>query len=81
MCGRYSLNLSEGFTDRFHVTPVSQMKSYKTVFPSQMMPVIVQKNENTVETMKWGLIPSWSTDGKSMVINARAETLLEKPMF
>jgi len=30
--------------------------------------------------MTWGLIPSWSTDGKGF-INARAETLEEKPSF
>jgi putative SOS response-associated peptidase YedK len=30
--------------------------------------------------LTWGLIPSWSTDGKGF-INARAETLEEKPSF
>src|SRR5262249_6371405 len=38
-----------------------------------------------VDTMRWGLIPSWSENPKGVsgppVINARSETLAEKPMF
>ena len=31
--------------------------------------------------MRWGLIPSWSRDGKAPLINARAETVADKPAF
>jgi len=81
MCGRYSLNRVEGFTDRFHVSNIIRIKPYNTIYPSDRMPVILQQDKNKVEQMKWGLIPSWSRDGKSLVINARAETLMQKPMF
>lgn len=81
MCGRYSLIQTEGFTDRFHVSNVLQIRSQDMVFPSERMPVILQKEKNNIELMKWGLIPSWSRDGKSMVINARGETLTQKIMF
>ena len=52
--------------------------------PSQEVPVIVRHEGcNEVRPMRWGLVPSWAQDssiGQSM-INARAETLLEKPSF
>jgi putative SOS response-associated peptidase YedK len=54
------------------------------VAPSQDVPVIVRKGEgNEIMPMHWGLVPSWAKDpsiGQRM-INARAETLAEKPSF
>ena len=54
------------------------------IAPSQDVPVIVQNNDhNEVKSMRWGLVPSWTSDrsiGQRM-INARAETLREKPSF
>jgi putative SOS response-associated peptidase YedK len=50
------------------------------IAPSQEVPVIVR---NELRPMRWGLVPSWAQDpsmGQGM-INARAETLLEKPSF
>jgi putative SOS response-associated peptidase YedK len=48
------------------------------------VPVIVRNEKrNELKTMRWGLVPSWAPDpsmGQRM-INARAETLLEKPSF
>jgi putative SOS response-associated peptidase YedK len=54
----------------------------KVIAPSRDVPVIV-RNEKRYEfrPMRWGLAPSWSQDrsiGQRM-INARSETLLEKP--
>jgi putative SOS response-associated peptidase YedK len=54
------------------------------VAPSQDVPVIVRReNRNELKPMRWGLVPSWAPDtsvGQRM-INARPETLLEKPSF
>jgi putative SOS response-associated peptidase YedK len=54
------------------------------IAPSQDVPVIVRNdNRNELRPMRWGLVPSWTQDksiGQSM-INARSETLLEKPSF
>ena len=54
------------------------------VAPSQEVPIIVRNEDrNEVRSMRWGLVPSWAQDhsiGQRM-INARAETLLEKPSF
>jgi putative SOS response-associated peptidase YedK len=86
MCGRYQLGLAgknKLFGYRFKVDEQQTLtlKDNYNIAPSQTMPVIVKHSPNSICMMKWGLIPSWSKDGKSMVINARAETLSEKPMF
>jgi len=54
------------------------------IAPSQEVPVIIRnEGRNEAKVMKWGLVPSWAPDpsmGQRM-INARSETLLEKPSF
>lgn len=52
--------------------------------PTQDVPIItVQNGERIAEMVRWGLIPSWAKDESigSKLINARAETLSEKPSF
>jgi putative SOS response-associated peptidase YedK len=48
-------------------------------------PVLVKRNDGTSEPvlMRWGLVPSWARDIKigKWMINARAETVAEKPSF
>jgi putative SOS response-associated peptidase YedK len=60
------------------------LKPCYNIAPSQEAPVIVQADgKRTVELFRWGLIPSWVKNlaiGNKM-INARAETLAEKPLF
>ena len=54
------------------------------VAPTQPVPVILQKEgARHFRLMRWGLLPSWVKDPQkfSLVINARAETVLEKPAF
>jgi putative SOS response-associated peptidase YedK len=54
------------------------------IAPSQDVPVIVRNEKrNELRPMRWGLVPAWAPDpsmGQRM-INARAETLLERPSF
>ncbi len=51
------------------------------IAPSQELLTIIQSgNEPAFEVMTWGLIPSWSREPVGL-INARAETLEEKPSF
>jgi putative SOS response-associated peptidase YedK len=59
------------------------MRRYN-IAPSQEVPVIVQDNgKNELKPMKWGLVPSWAPDKSigDQMINARAETLTQKPSF
>jgi putative SOS response-associated peptidase YedK len=54
------------------------------IAPSQEVPVIVQEDGvNELKPMRWGLVPSWAPDPSigNRLINARAETITEKPSF
>jgi putative SOS response-associated peptidase YedK len=82
LCGRYTLRSRGG--GKFYGVPLSELPFLApryNIAPTQDVPVIVARGgERKVATFKWGLIPSWSKDAKGF-INARAETLLEKPSF
>lgn len=51
--------------------------------PTQSLPVITQDEPRTIDLYRWGLIPNWAKEPKvgNQMINARAETLLQKPSF
>ena len=53
------------------------------ITPSQRVAVVANNGDRNVEFFQWGLIPSWAKDPKigNRMINARAETLAEKPSF
>lgn len=85
MCGRFTMNESnEAVTERFAV----QESLFTTtprynIAPSQTVGVVLDNGVRCLEGLKWGLIPSWSKDAKigNKLINARGETLSEKPSF
>ena len=86
MCGRYSLFDKEEMYDRFSIVNrrlAIDLEPQYNVAPSEMLPVIVKHSPNQVQVMKWGIVPPWlKNDPKAkLIINARSETLLEKPMF
>lgn len=54
------------------------------IAPSQEVPVIIRNGgKNELKIMRWGLVPSWAPDRSiaNRMINARAETISEKPSF
>jgi len=84
MCGRYSLaKESVEVTVGTHRVG-RQGKARYNIAPTQRAPVIRRNAQNLViDELRWGLIPEWSRDeavGFSL-INARSETLAEKPAF
>ncbi len=84
MCGRYSLICIDDLGNRFRVhNPMIGARSKFNVAPASEMPVIVRKEKDELALMRWGLVPHWTKDlkGAPKPINARAESLLEKPMF
>ncbi|CAN5723406.1 SOS response-associated peptidase [soil metagenome] len=87
MCGRYVLNAPEDLSERFQLRQLAITLPHSwNVSPTSSMPVIIEIAEEGRQgrTMKWGLIPRWSKPGDTKAIapiNARAETLAEKPMF
>lgn len=62
--------------------PPNWVIRYKAT-PTQPVAVVRDPKTRTVEMFRWGLIPSWAKDPAlgSRMINARAETLTEKPSF
>jgi putative SOS response-associated peptidase YedK len=85
MCGRFTLtidpsHLQEAFP--WAVFPDDLTPRYN-IAPSQLVAVIPNTGDNTLSMYKWGLIPSWSKDPAigDRMINARAESLAEKPSF
>jgi putative SOS response-associated peptidase YedK len=85
MCGRYSLICIDDLGNRFRIfNPMLGARSKFNIAPVTREPVIVQgASGRELVQMQWGLIPSWTKDLKAAhpVINARAESLAEKPSF
>ena len=86
MCGRfvqYTLFplLEKEFSLKFGAD-VPLRASYN-IAPTQSVPVVVNEGGNRLTLSRWGLIPPWAKDPSigSRMINARAETLAEKPSF
>ncbi len=85
MCGRYTLAVQlDLIADRFTCdAEFTQLPRRYNIAPGQLAPVVVVQESRQLRMMKWGLVPSWAKDetiGYKM-INARAETLHEKPSF
>jgi len=84
MCGRYSLIFIDDLGKCFRIfDPTLGIRSHFNIAPSQMMPVIVQRGQLEMVMMQWGLIPQMAKNPEKSLhyINAKAETLAEKPMF
>lgn len=86
MCGRYAIVLvgDGSFQRRFSLEgSLDDPPPRYNVAPTQTLPVITRNSPNRVEMMRWGLIPSWAKEASigSRMINARAETVAEKPAF
>ncbi len=88
MCGRFTLTASfEQIIDRFDIEQFMEEDLFSpsyNVAPSQsVLSVINDGSKNRLGFLRWGLIPSWAKDEKIgyKMINARAETLNEKPSF
>ena len=86
MCGRYTLKTPiDVVAEHFGLEeyPSSLTPSYN-VAPTQEVAAVVEEDEDRKLAMfRWGLVPSWAKDpaiGNKM-INARAETVAEKPSF
>jgi len=82
MCGRYSLFVPPAdLASQFDVRVEGYQPRYNAA-PGQERPVIPDTDSDRLRTLEWGLIPSWA-DGRDDGghINARAESLAEKPSF
>ena len=85
MCGRFTLTsdldrLTEHFA--FRATNLSYTPRYN-IAPSQPVLTLIDAQERRAGFLRWGLVPSWAKDPSigDRMINARAETVAEKPSF
>lgn len=87
MCGRYTIVVSiEELMLRYLIDlPINGYHAprYNVAPMQQVLAVVNDGEKNRLGELRWGLVPSWASDDKigSKMINARAETLLEKPSF
>jgi putative SOS response-associated peptidase YedK len=84
MCSRYTLICDDNFAGRFQLAgPQAPCRSSYNIAPGRTVPVIVRAEQNTVVLMRWGLVPRWAKETHPVQhpINARSDTLAEKPMF
>lgn len=91
MCGRYVMSKATGdLLSHFEAKEVegSPPPPSWNVAPTQDVPIIAERlDEDSVDRRlliaRWGLVPSWAKDIKigSRLINARSESILDKPSF
>jgi putative SOS response-associated peptidase YedK len=85
MCGRFTLAVDPGILKETFpwVEVPPDIPGRWNVSPSQPVAVVPNDGSNRLDFYTWGLIPSWAKDPKigDRMINARAETLAEKPAF
>jgi putative SOS response-associated peptidase YedK len=86
MCGRYTLHAdTEKIIRRFLLDrPDIPLFPRYNIAPTQLVAVVRgESGKRELVSMKWGLVPSWADDPSigNRMINARAETLGEKPAF
>ena len=87
MCGRYaSSRRPEDLVEEFDLDegdlppPIAPRWN---VAPTDEVYAVMQRGERRLRVVRWGLVPSWAKEMKvgSKMINARAETVAEKPAF
>jgi putative SOS response-associated peptidase YedK len=85
MCGRFTLHTPTArIEEAFHVHSGLELKPRYNIAPSQDIPIIRDTGtERELAMARWGLIPGWSKESRTKysTINARIETVAEKPAY
>ena len=86
MCGRYTLRTPvDALAERFDIDehPSSIAPSYNIAPTQEVAAVIAEDQKRKLQMLRWGLIPSWAKNPEigNRMINARSETVPEKPSF
>ncbi len=86
MCGRYFLHSSlDQLTELFGEMDAPRLAPRYNIAPSQPVPVVHENalGQRQMTFMRWGLVPAWSKgpDNRFHMINARAESIAEKPAY
>ena len=85
MCGRYATTLPpEMMVELFNLLNKIDFPPRYNITPTQPIATIwEQQGRRTIQLVRWGFVPNWVKDPRefSLLINARAETMAEKPSF
>jgi len=85
MCGRFVITSAPAaLRQLFGYIEQPNFPPRYNVAPTQPIPVVLVDNgARHFHLMRWGLLPTWVKDprGFTLLINARSETVLEKPAF
>ncbi|MGG3509615.1 SOS response-associated peptidase [Paenibacillus lautus] len=88
MCGRFTLTVTwEELMIRYLIDPESVSPFHiprYNIAPTQMVTAIINDGStNRIGQLQWGLVPSWAKDASAgaKMINARSETLEDKPAY
>ncbi len=85
MCGRFTTTMDiDTITEHFKIDIVEgEYSPLYNAAPTQNIPVVRDSHPRKLSFFRWGLIPSWAKDEKIgySLINARSETVAEKPSF
>jgi putative SOS response-associated peptidase YedK len=87
MCGRYTLRTNlHDVAEAFDVPVQLELPLRYNIAPTQDVAAVrfdAEQGQRELGLLSWGLIPSWAKDKKiaSKLINARGETVAEKPSF
>lgn len=90
MCGRATLTVNEEELERrynavfaLNTPEIPPLIPHFNMAPTQYLPVIADADPGCIRLFRWGLIPRWAEDEKmgAGMINARSETVSEKPAF
>lgn len=86
MCGRYALfSPAEAMRRAFAVEALPPLEVRYNIAPTQWVPVVraLEPGVRSVALLHWGLVPGWAKDRSigNRMINARAETLGERPAY
>ena len=86
MCGRFvQYSPVETVQQIFNIRSTASdiIPNYNVAPTQQILAIVKHDNENKLEKLHWGLVPFWAKDISigSRMINARAETVAEKPSF
>ncbi|WP_376797184.1 SOS response-associated peptidase [Thermogemmatispora sp.] len=84
MCGRFTLITDlQTIAEIFGVSATLEAQPRYNIAPSQEVVAILHEQQRQMAWLRWGLIPSWAKEEAigNRMINARAETLAERPSF
>lgn len=93
MCGRYATSRTAvALNQRFEIDLANSLTELSTDYnaaPTKALPIVIEREKDgnppvrQLRLARWGLVPSWAKDASigNRMINARSETVAEKPAF